>query len=66
MAIITFNEKPLITTPNAVPLAGGCSKSRATITKIDNPTVREYMTMGGIAIFIKISEPNTPQRKPAI
>jgi len=63
-AIITFKEKPLITTPRAVPLAGGCSKSRATIKNMDRPTVREYIMIGVMTILLKIREPSTPQRKP--
>ena len=37
-AINTPGEKPTMATPKAVPLAGGCSRSRATIKKADNPT----------------------------
>jgi len=30
-AITTLGEKPVMATPKAVPLAGGCSASKATI-----------------------------------
>ena len=42
-AAITPGEKPVIVTPNAVPLAGGCSKSGVTIRQMDNPTDKEYV-----------------------
>jgi len=41
-AIITCNENPVIATPSAVPLAGGCSQSKATIRKIETPTASAY------------------------
>jgi len=40
-AIITSGEKPVRAIPSAVPLAGGCSKSKATIRQIEIPTAVE-------------------------
>ena len=63
-AIKTLNEKPPMATPNAVPLAGGCSKSTATIRKIDKPTIAEYIKMADIAHLWRINAPSVPQRYP--
>lgn len=44
-AIITSGEKPVMAVPREVPLAGGCSTSRATIKQIEIPTASESTMM---------------------
>lgn len=44
-AITALVEKLLLAIPRAVPLAGGCSTSSATISKMEIPTASEYTIM---------------------
>ena len=46
-AMVTLREKPAVTTPRAVPEAGGCSVSVTTMRKIESPTANAYTTVAG-------------------
>ena len=50
--------------PKAVPLAGGCSASKATIKKMEIPTASEYVMIEGKTEECGIKAHNEPERRP--
>ena len=63
-AIITPGEKPVMATPRAVPLAGGCSKSSATMRQIEIPTARAKTLMDVRVEGCGMSAHNEPEKRP--
>lgn len=68
MLVITAStipdDTPVMAIPNAVPLAGGCSASKATINKIEIPTAREYTRMEAKIVEWGIKDANEPETSP--
>ncbi len=62
--IATLIEKPVIATPKAVPLAGGCSKSSVTINNIEMPTASAYMIIDEKAEECGIKVTSEPDMRP--
>ena len=65
-AIITLGEKPVRAIPKAVPLAGGCSTSMATINQIEIPTASDSMTMKARVEECGIKAHSEPETRPTI
>ena len=65
-AIAALGENPVITMPRAVLLAGGCSTSRATISKIEGPTASEYTMMEGKREGWEIRAHAEPEKRPTM
>jgi len=59
-AINTSKDVPVITTPRAVPAAGGCSVSVTTIVNIAAPTASEYTIIEYIKAGCGIKENKNP------
>ena len=51
-------------TPKAVPLAGGCSTSRATIRQMEMPTASENTIIEDRVEVCEIKAHNEPESKP--
>ncbi len=64
MAMATLRENPVIATPKAVPLAGGCSVSELTIKNIEIATASEYMIIEERSEGCGINADNEPERRP--
>ena len=65
-AIITLGEKPVMAIPNAVPPAGGCSTSSATIKQIAMPTASENTRIEGNIDWCGIKAHSEPEIRPTI
>ena len=65
-AIIALVEKPAMAIPRAVPLAGGCSKSKATIKKMEMPTANAQTAIKEKVVWCGISATSEPQTRPVI
>jgi len=63
-AIAALGEKPVIAIPRAVPLAGGCSASKATIKKMEIPTASEYTRIDEMTNECGIKAHNEPEKRP--
>jgi hypothetical protein len=55
---------PVITTPRAVPAAGGCSVSVTTIVRIEAPTAIEYIKSENIKAGCGNKENTNPKKRP--
>lgn len=64
IAIAILREKPVIATPKAVPLAGGCSVSVATIKNIEMATANEYTMIEERTEGCGMNAANEPERRP--
>jgi len=63
-ASITLGEKPVMAIPRAVPLAGGCSTSSATISRMEIPTATEYTITAAKIEEWGMREHNEPEKRP--
>ena len=57
-------EKPFIMIPRVVPTAGGCSKSKTTIIKIEIPIAIEYILIEAKKEEVDINENREPKMAP--
>ena len=62
----TLGEKPVMATPRAVPAAGGCSTSKATIRKMEIPTTKAYTMTAGITVKWVMRVAKDPDKRPTM